>query len=77
MMGVAERLSMMADKLLLQDLDIRRLTAERDRLRQERDALKREVEILRLNGNKGCTAMTDEILASPAEGQKGTDDAIR
>lgn len=35
----------------------------------ERDALKQEVEILRLYGNKDCTAMADDRLAAIRRGE--------
>jgi len=39
-------------------------------LMHEMDRLRREVDVLRIYGNKDCTAMADEHLASVSDTQK-------
>ena len=47
------------------------IITERDKLKAENERLIREVEILRQYGNKDCTAMADEALASLHKGKEG------
>ena len=43
------------------------MTKENEALKQRIKRLEREVELLRLYGNKDCTAMADEALAKEAK----------
>lgn len=57
---------MVAAELLRQHAKNNRLKAENERLKAKNERLREEVLVLRLYGNKDCTAMADEAMKEAA-----------